>query len=330
VDDAAPGVRGLSASERVDLDEPVSPFGAWYTSLSRVLTEPAGRYAMVQCYVLREKDRWGTRYDLYLELPPYHALYCMSARKQKAARTSLFRIAIVKEGGDPGSAAYLGKLKAMDMGGLDWTLYTPGASPLKGGGGGGGRGKRASRKSGDEGGHNDEEDEDAGEAGVRQELLAIRFDKSILGSGGPTQLHAVLPTESEEGGRAVFRPRAKEETIVERHKGGRKTGLVDMSNKLPTWNERLQSYTLEYNGRATEPSVKNIQLVEAQESHDIKFQLGKVGSDRFNVDYKRPYSALQAFAIAVAVMDDKMFCSPAPPALRTALSIKDRFFRGSS
>mgnify|MGYP003685761907 FL=1 len=51
---------------------------------------------------------------------------------------------------------------------------------------------------------------------------------------------------------------------------------------------------------------------------------GKVGADRFNVDYKRPYSALQAFAIAVAVFDDKLLCSPAPPILRTALSLKDK------
>lgn len=51
-----------------------------------------------------------------------------------------------------------------------------------------------------------------------------------------------------------------------------------------------------------------------------------MGSDRFNVDYKRPFSALQAFAIAVAVFDDKMLCSPAPPMLRTALVLRDRLF----
>jgi hypothetical protein len=42
------------------------------------------------------------------------------------------------------------------------------------------------------------------------------------------------------------------------------------------------------------------------------------------VDYKRPYSALQAFAISVAVFDDKLFCSPAPPMLRSALSLRDK------
>ncbi|KAJ1619313.1 tubby C-terminal-like domain-containing protein, partial [Pavlovales sp. CCMP2436] len=99
---------------------------------------------------------------------------------------------------------------------------------------------------------------------------------------------------------------------------------------LPTWSDQLQSYTLEYNGRATEPSVKNIQLVESQNSPDLKFQLGKVGADRFNVDYKRPYSALQAFAIAVAVFDDKLFCSPAPPLLRHALQLRDKLFHRSS
>ena len=54
-----------------------------------------------------------------------------------------------------------------------------------------------------------------------------------------------------------------------------------------------------------------------------------MGSDRFNVDYKRPYSAIQAFAIAVAVFDDKLFCSPAPPLLRSAISLRDKLFHRS-
>jgi len=337
------GMKGTGPGGRLtlaDVPEPLSPFGPahLWAGLTKILTEPAGRHAMVQCYVLREKEKGGAvRYDLYLELPPYHALYCMSAKKSRGARTTLYRFSTEREGAmafEPSSRGYLGKLAAQDMGGLHWVLYTPGLSPRKadryagGAAAGGARNSRLSRMSNS--GFDDDDDDTASVVGgpvsteLRAELLAIAFEQSILGSGGPVQLTAGLPAESDEGGRALLKPRTKEETLVERLKSQRYGGLVMMANKAPTWSERLQSYTLEYNGRATEPSVKNIQLVDSRDQHDIKFQLGKVGTHRFNVDYKRPYSAMQAFAIAVAVFDDKLLCSPAPPVLRSALSLKDK------
>jgi hypothetical protein len=239
--------------ESVALDAlplPMSPFGE--TPLARVLCEPAGRYAMIQCFVLREHDRTGLRYDLYLELPPFHALYCMSARKIKASRTSLFRIASDRHATDVSSPAYLGKLKATDVGGLSWTLYSPGLSPrnadkLAGGSSASSSGRRSSRRSdssvpssagGDKGdGDDDDESVQGGGSGggsqqLREERLCITFEKSILGSGGPTQLCAVMPAETEEGGRAGVRPRSKAETLLERSRAHGKNGLTAMTNKV--------------------------------------------------------------------------------------------------
>lgn len=315
----------------------------------------------------RERDRHrvglapGTRYDLYLELPPHHALFCISARRDRGSSHALYRLSLDKSDFGTASPNYLGKLQAADLGGLSWTLYSPGQSPRKSSRqqrpSSSSRTRRSSSERSTAASEADSEttaDDSSGATELRAELMCLTFEHSILGSGGPIQLCAAVPTEAEEGARPVFRPQAKEESLLERLRADRLGGLAAMTNKEPTWNDQLQSYTLEYNGRATEPSVKNIQLVEQQKSTDIKFQLGavasrghvgrawgcwlrrvprragKVGSDRFNVDYKRPYSALQAFAIAVAVFDDKLFCSPAPPILRSALSFRDRLFRSSS
>ena len=85
-------------------------------------------------------------------------------------------------------------------------------------------------------------------------------------------------------------------------------------------------YTLEYNGRATLASVKNIQLVpEHHHEPTLLFQMGKVSEeeDRFNLDWRAPLSAIQAFGIALAVFDGKIACSPAPPSLRAVLRMKE-------
>jgi hypothetical protein len=58
-------------------------------------------------------------------------------------------------------------------------------------------------------------------------------------------------------------------------------------------------YRLNFHGRVTIPSVKNYQLTPVSDIHDIVCQFGKVGDDRFHLDYKRPLNAFQAFSVAL-------------------------------
>ena len=78
--------------------------------------------------------------------------------------------------------------------------------------------------------------------------------------------------------------------------------------------------------------MKNIQLAAdaaVEGGHaELYFQLGKVSDDRFNVDWKAPLSAMQAFGVALSAFDSKLACAPAPPALRAALTTAGSFRRG--
>ncbi|KAJ1459633.1 tubby C-terminal-like domain-containing protein [Pelagophyceae sp. CCMP2097] len=57
-------------------------------------------------------------------------------------------------------------------------------------------------------------------------------------------------------------------------------------------------YSLNFFGRATVASVKNLQLTD---KHDrVVFQLGKISNDEFNADFADPLSPFQAFALAVS------------------------------
>lgn len=54
--------------------------------------------------------------------------------------------------------------------------------------------------------------------------------------------------------------------------------MIVLHNKPPKWNDRLGAYCLNFNGRVTEASVKNFQLVEdgASDADRVVFQFGKV------------------------------------------------------
>ena len=61
-------------------------------------------------------------------------------------------------------------------------------------------------------------------------------------------------------------------------------------------------YSLNFFGRATIASVKNFQLVpgDGDGNSKVVYQLGKVGSDTFNLDFAAPFSPFVAFALAVS------------------------------
>lgn len=70
-----------------------------------------------------------------------------------------------------------------------------------------------------------------------------------------------------------------------------------METKEPVFENG--NYRLNFHGRVTIPSVKNFQLTPVDDIHDIVCQFGKVGENRFHLDYCRPLNAFQAFSIAL-------------------------------
>ncbi|XP_010539730.1 PREDICTED: tubby-like F-box protein 1 [Tarenaya hassleriana] len=93
-----------------------------------------------------------------------------------------------------------------------------------------------------------------------------------------------------------------------------------LKNKPPRWHEQLQCWCLNFRGRVTVASVKNFQLIAAnqppgsagqtgQSDQDkIILQFGKIGKDMFTMDFRYPLSAFQAFAICLSSFDTKLAC----------------------
>lgn len=58
-------------------------------------------------------------------------------------------------------------------------------------------------------------------------------------------------------------PHTLQETdgLLTRHQNRNMENLIELRNKAPVWNEETSSHVLNFNGRVTQASVKNFQIV---------------------------------------------------------------------
>jgi len=141
------------------------------------------------------------------------------------------------------------------------------------------------------------------------EIGAILYEQNVIGNKGPRKMIALLPAINAEGNRTVFMPtKVDEGLMVEKYKRGETEGMIVLGNKQPKWNDQIRAYTLEFHGRVTMPSVKNFQLVDINNPQKILIQFGRVEENKFNLDYQSPLCGLQAFALAVTSLENKLAC----------------------
>lgn len=123
----------------------------------------------------------------------------------------------------------------------------------------------------------------------------------------PRNVRVAIPQINDEGQMEPLAPYLQNR-LVECAYNDTKTGVYVFRNKEPTFQNG--KYRLNFSGRVTRPSVKNVQLVGSTTmSHDnntkdeVILQFGKVGDNRFHLDYKKPFNALQSFALALSAID---------------------------
>ncbi len=172
---------------------------------------------------------------------------------------------------------------------------------------------------------------------IHHELAYVLYDTNVTGRV-PNSLRAVLPRWDPEQG---LRGQAK--ALSKRYSGTTKKrlskdlnvlqklnaskldeyqaveveeqeDLLIFETKKPSWNEQLQAYTLNFNGRVKLPSKKNFLLVpqakneamdEEYGADTLCLRFGKVTKHKFTLDFRHPISPFQAFAIAITTFSDK-------------------------
>ena len=84
-----------------------------------------------------------------------------------------------------------------------------------------------------------------------------------------------------------------------------------MINKPPRWNDQVGAYVLNFNGRVTMASVKNFQLIHPEEPERVVLQFGRVGKDKFTMDFMWPMTPAQGkFWILFRICRTRIYFRP--------------------
>lgn len=232
----------------------------------------------VQCSIVRDKS--SKMYPKYTLMLDGENRFLLSARKRKKSRSSNYIISLDVADTSRHSPHFAGKVRSNFLG-TEFVLYDTGDKPGK----------------------------QRGEGDLRRELGGVRFEYNVLGTRGPRKMVAVVPAMDPTGEPYIFRPEVENDSILDRHKAKlHLEQILVMINKPPKWNDQLGAYTLNFQGRVTCASVKNFQLVSQTDLDRVLLQFGKVGKDKFTMDFAYPLTALQAFAICLTSFDSKLAC----------------------
>ncbi|KAG2370796.1 hypothetical protein C9374_005993 [Naegleria lovaniensis] len=265
-------------TEKSDEDDFESVAGLNIRDLrSFVVKPPPNRDQWVRCYILRDTSKMNKMFPRYFMYAERGSTFLLSAKKRKGNKSSNYCVSLSKEDISRSSDTFIGKLRSNFLG-TEFQLFDNGE-------------KAAKLKPGTH---------------LRNNLASIVYETNLFGSKGPRKFTVVIPDANEENELYQFPDNGT--SLITKFKTGDWHHLKVLKNKFPVWNERLKAYVLNFNGRVTMASVKNFQLVEPNNPNKVFLQFGKVDEDRFNIDFKYPLSALQAFSIAISSFDSKLAC----------------------
>ncbi|KAJ7313936.1 hypothetical protein JRQ81_005756 [Phrynocephalus forsythii] len=277
--------------EKIDIATPPDeetghPMSLKVDDIESFVLNPAPQGHTIQCRITR--DRKGVDkaiypfYYLHLEMENGKKRFLMSGRKRKKSKTSNYLISLdpidLSRDGDN----FIGKVRSNVLG-TKFTVFDNGINPEK---------KPFVPET----------------AYLRQELAVICYETNVLGFRGPRKMTVIIPGMNADNERICIRPKNEHETLLVRYQNHNMQNLIKLQNKMPAWNEEMQSYILNFHGRVTMASVKNFQIISEDEPDYIALQFGRVAPDVFTMDYQFPLCAVQAFAICLSSFDGKLAC----------------------
>ncbi|CAM9299586.1 unnamed protein product, partial [Heterosigma akashiwo] len=273
----------------------VQPDALDLSDMRRFLMNPVAREAgTVRCSILRYKSggrRLFPLYRVFLEQGNWER-FLLAGKKCAGNKTSNYLISM-QEGENLSRASrhVLGNLRANFVG-TEFCMYDDGADPRDMVPVGAGATDR-----------------------VRRELGVVLYAGNMLGSKGPRKMQVFVPQVDTEGRAPEFCPTSgREGDMLGQVKREDLTDLMHLINKPPRWNDEVEAYVLNFNGRVTMASVKNFQLVKAEgreegaEEEAVLLQFGRVAKHKFTMDLRWPLSPFQAFAITLSSFDSKIAC----------------------
>lgn len=121
------------------------------------------------------------------------------------------------------------------------------------------------------------------DSSLRKELAVIYFDYDKM---GPGKMRVAIPRVNDVGTAAVFKPREDKDGLEAADAKKDTERVMVLQNKRPKWDDTIGGHVLNFRGRVTKSSVKNFQLACDETGDDTVLQFGRIGPNRFNMDYQ--------------------------------------------
>ncbi|GBG32634.1 Tubby protein-like [Hondaea fermentalgiana] len=257
------------------------------TDMRAFLMNPVPRaYGTLQCYIERNKSGANKLYPEFQVFLKDGDRFLMSGKKRSKNRTTNYVVTMDPRDYNRESPNCLGKLRSNFIG-TEFQIFDKGVNP-----------KNA-----------DPDSLHVGTTPVREELGAILYNSNVLGSRGPRKMKVAVPVVDEKTNkRKTMRSSKKGDELLGRFKDRDMGDLVELINKPPRWNDHVGAYVLNFNGRVTMASVKNFQLITAENEDEVILTFGRCGTNLFSMDVAWPLSPFQAFCIAMSSASSKLAC----------------------
>lgn len=100
-----------------------------------------------------------------------------------------------------------------------------------------------------------------------------------------------------------IRRKMKKNSVADQNQTTPSRNRIVLHNKPPIWNENSQVYQLDFGGRVTQESAKNFQVEYGGKQ---VMQFGRIDTNAYTLDFEWPFTAIQAFSIALANITQRL------------------------
>uniref|UniRef100_A0A7S3IBE3 Tubby C-terminal domain-containing protein n=2 Tax=Fabrea salina TaxID=342563 RepID=A0A7S3IBE3_9CILI len=249
------------------------------SDMFKFVNSPLRKNIKLECTIRRDRKGFGRLYPkYYLHLSDGWS-FILGAKKRPGKKTPNFLLSMSKEELSVKSDFYLGKLRGNFLG-SKYFIYDKGLNP---------KSKYANVNN------------------TRQELGVMLYEGNG-GNSGPRKMRVIIPAVNTDQESVVWKPVFKEQSILENYNAKNYSGMFAFYNKPPVWNDKAKAFVLDFKGRVSMASIRNFQLVDDKNEDNTYIQFGRIGENHFNLDFKWPFSPLQAFSIALSSLDNHLVC----------------------
>eukprot|EP00941_MAST-03F_sp_MAST-3F-sp1_P005786 g5786.t1 len=246
----------------------------WSNVRAFLLAPTPVNMGVVTTFIKREKSHGSTKYFCYLEAGKN---FLMAAKRRKLQKKASYLISCNKNDLSRNGTGFIGKVRSKVFG-TDYTVCDSGIAPRE---------------------VKNEKDKKK----VRKELLSASYTKNTRFQFTPREVRVSIPTiDQKSGDPFIIQPTLETQGILARAKA-RDKRLMFLGNKQPRYNHETKTYILDFGSRVTMASVKNFQLVAPGNEDNIIVQFGRAGHDKFTLDFRWPFSPIQAFGLALSCFE---------------------------